>query len=102
MKAKDLIKILQGNPEADVVIDCAPNWHPVDAGVHQWDSDLFMIVEQSELDKAAADSEQVHAFADLAADGREYLTHAPFETEEMWATRMKAAGYVDFVEREDC
>lgn len=59
MKAKDLIEFLQGNPEADVLIDCAPNFHPVEAGVYEWGSSLFVIVEQSELAAARQDAEEV-------------------------------------------
>lgn len=61
MKAKDLIEFLQRNPEADVLIDCAPNFHPVEAGVYEWGEYIFVLTEQSELASAQLDAEEIQS-----------------------------------------
>ncbi len=37
MKAKDLIKILEAHPEADILIEDAEYLHPVLADVYRWE-----------------------------------------------------------------
>jgi len=49
MKAKDLIEILQENPEADILIEGATHFSPVEAGVYPWGKHLFVIVQEEYL-----------------------------------------------------
>lgn len=86
MKARDLIKVLQENPEADILIDAPESYHPVEAAVYKW-GQTYVVTTQAMIDATEKEKADVRAFLDLAfddlvADGQEYYTHA--------------------VEREDC
>lgn len=70
MKAKDLIKILEANPEADILIDAPEKSYPIEAGVYKW-GPTFVVTTQSMLDTVEYCEEEVHAFMDLAFSERE-------------------------------
>lgn len=90
MKAKDLIKVLQENPEADILVEGATQFPPVEAGVYPWGDHLFVIVQEEYLAQAMQDAEVIQ---DLDPDP------APLED---WVKKMKAQDYVFPAEREDC
>ncbi len=84
MKAKDLIKILETNPEADILIEDAGYYSPALAGVYLWSptasteevadwDKAFVFATQEQLDEVQveADDEQVYAFADFALNERD-------------------------------
>lgn len=61
MKAKDLIRVLQENPEADILIEGAEYFAPVEAGVYPWGKHLFVIVQEEYLAQAMHDAEEIQA-----------------------------------------
>lgn len=77
MKARDLIKMLETNPEADVLIEGATHFSPVEAGAYPWGPHLFVIVQEGYLEQAEHDA-----------------THDP--------DRDLLDHYDSYVEREDC
>lgn len=56
MKAKDLIKILEANPEADILIEGADHFSPTEAGVYPWGAHLFVVVQEEYLIRAQHDA----------------------------------------------
>lgn len=71
MKAKDLIKILEANPEADILIDAPEKYYPIEAAVYKW-GPTFIVTTQAMMDATELEDSEVRAFADLVADGQEY------------------------------
>lgn len=94
MKARDLIKMLETNPEADVLIEGATHFSPVEAGAYPWGTHLFVIVQEEYLAKAEHDATH--------DPDRDPFEHYDVVAEAVRVARMKATGYVDFIERDEC